>query len=96
MLVLSRKVGERIVVPEYHLSITIVAIEGSKVRLGISAPPDVAVHREEVWRQIQEEQVEGRFSGRPGATKVEKRAEPFFITVFHDGGDTHEFDDEME
>ena len=33
MLVLSRKVGERIVVPEYRLSITIVAIEGSKVRL---------------------------------------------------------------
>jgi carbon storage regulator len=96
MLVLSRKVGERIVVPEYRLSITIVAIEGSKVRLGISAPPEVAVHREEVWRQIQEGQVEGRFSGHPRATKVEKGADPFFITVFHDGGDNHEFDDEVE
>jgi carbon storage regulator len=96
MLVLSRKVGERIVVPEYRLSITIVAIEGSKVRLGISAPPEVAVHREEVWRQIQEEQVEGKFLSRPRAAKVEKRAEPFFITVFHDRGDTHEFDDEVE
>jgi carbon storage regulator len=56
MLVLSRKIGERIVIPECNLGITVVAIEGNKVRLGLSAPPEVAVYREEVWFQIVEEE----------------------------------------
>jgi carbon storage regulator len=91
MLVLSRKVGERIVVPEYRLTITIVAIEGNKVRLGISAPPEVAVHREEVWHQIERERMQGTLSDRRVAAEiVTKRADPFFITVLHDGGAGHD------
>ena len=64
MLVLSRKVGERIVIPECNLGITVVAIEGNRVRLGLSAPPDVAVYREEVWCQIEEEQAEDGLPSR--------------------------------
>ena len=52
MLVLSRKIGERIVVPHCELAVTVVAVEGNAVRLGISAPEDVAVYREEVWQQL--------------------------------------------
>ncbi len=52
MLVLSRKLGERIVVPDCELAVTVIAIEGNKVRLGISAPAEIGVYREEVWRQI--------------------------------------------
>jgi carbon storage regulator len=52
MLVLSRKVGERILVPNSNLVLTIVSVKGNQVRLGVSAPADVAVYREEVWRQI--------------------------------------------
>jgi carbon storage regulator len=52
MLVLSRRPGERIVLPHCELAVTIVAIEGKNVRLGISAPDDIAVYREEVWLQI--------------------------------------------
>ena len=52
MLVLSRKVGERILVPGCELAVTVVAVQGSVVRLGISAPGDVAVYREEVWCQL--------------------------------------------
>jgi carbon storage regulator len=52
MLVLSRKVGERIVVPHCELAVTVIAVEGKAVRLGISAPEDIAVHREEVWQQL--------------------------------------------
>jgi carbon storage regulator len=48
MLVLSRKPGERIVVPCCELVITVVSVQGNRVRLGISAPADVAVYREEV------------------------------------------------
>ncbi len=52
MLVLSRKLGEKVLVPDCDLSITVLALEGNRVRLGISAPPDVKIHREEVWRQL--------------------------------------------
>ena len=52
MLVLSRKVGERIVLPSCELAIMVVAVEGNRVRLGISAPADVAVYREEIWQQV--------------------------------------------
>lgn len=49
MLVLSRKVGERIVLPESGVVLTVLGIRGGHIRLGISAPPDVAVYREELW-----------------------------------------------
>lgn len=52
MLVLSRKLGERIVVPNCELTVTVVAIDGNTVRLGVEAPASTAVHREEVWRRI--------------------------------------------
>jgi carbon storage regulator len=55
MLVLSRKIGERIVVPQYELAVTVLAVEGKVVRLGISAPEDIAVYREEVWQQLCQE-----------------------------------------
>jgi carbon storage regulator len=50
MLVLSRKVGEKIVIGE-NVQVTVVAITGTKVRLGIEAPKGVPVDREEVHRQ---------------------------------------------
>jgi carbon storage regulator len=52
MLVLSRKVGERILVPEFNVVFTVVSVKGNQVRLGVSAPADVAVYREEVWHQV--------------------------------------------
>ena len=55
MLVLTRKLGERILVPHCELAITIIAVEGNAVRLGISAPEDIAVYREEVWQQLCEQ-----------------------------------------
>ena len=53
MLVLARKKGEQIVVGVQDLAILIriVDIHGSQVRIGVSAPADVAVHREEVWNR---------------------------------------------
>ena len=52
MLVLSRKLGERIVVPSCELSITVVSIEGNTIRLGITAPPEIGVYREELWQRV--------------------------------------------
>ncbi len=52
MLVLSRKRGERIVMPDTDLTVAVVAIEGNTVRLGISAPSEVGVYREELWHRV--------------------------------------------
>jgi carbon storage regulator len=51
MLVLSRKTGESIIILE-NIVVTVVGIQGDKVRLGIEAPRDVAVHRREVYDAI--------------------------------------------
>ncbi len=48
MLVLSRKIGQQISLPDLGVTITVVALPGGRVRLGVSAPPAVPVYREEV------------------------------------------------
>ncbi len=54
MLVLTRKLGEEIVIPSLDVTIRLLEVRGDKVRLGIEAPADVAVHRKEVWDRIRE------------------------------------------
>lgn len=54
MLVLTRKINESIMVGD-DVKITIVDVKGDQVKLGITAPRQVAVHREEVYREIQKE-----------------------------------------
>lgn len=54
MLVLSRKRSERILIGE-NIVVTVVEIRGEKVRLGVSAPPDIPIHREEVQDAIDRE-----------------------------------------
>jgi carbon storage regulator len=58
MLVLSRKEDERIMIGD-DIEITVVEILGDKVRLGIRAPKDVSVHREEVYDAIKKGQTKG-------------------------------------
>ena len=63
MLVLSRQRDETIMIGN-NIEITIVDIRGEKVRLGISAPPDVAVHRKEVYEaMLRESEASGDTSG---------------------------------
>jgi len=54
MLILARKVGEAIAISD-NIKIRVVDIKGGQVRLGVEAPPDVAVHREEIYLRILEE-----------------------------------------
>jgi carbon storage regulator len=54
MLVLSRKVGEKIVLPDCDVTITILKIVGKRIRLGLTAPEGVTIYREEIWRRIGE------------------------------------------
>ena len=65
MLVLSRKIGEQIVLPKSGVTIHVVAVGPKRVRLGIDAPAGTPVHRSEVWHRI----VRARGGGpRGGAT----------------------------
>jgi len=57
MLVLSRRKEESIIIGD-DVKITIVDIRGNKVRLGITAPREISVHREEIWMTIQKEKEE--------------------------------------
>jgi carbon storage regulator len=57
MLVLSRKKDEKIVIGD-NITIMVIEIRGDKVRLGIEAPREVTVHRQEVYEAIQREQDE--------------------------------------
>lgn len=52
MLVLSRKTGEKIVLPGLDVVVTILGVHAGKVRFGITAPANVAIYREEVWERI--------------------------------------------
>jgi carbon storage regulator len=51
MLVLSRKLGEKIRIGD-NITVTVVEIDRNKIRLGIEAPDDVSIHRLEVWMEI--------------------------------------------
>ncbi len=53
MLVLTRRLGEEIVIAD-NIRVKVVAVQGNRVRLGIVAPQDVTVHREEIHRQRME------------------------------------------
>jgi carbon storage regulator len=54
MLVLSRKVGERIIVPGCELTIAVLEVRRNQVRLGITAPPEVAVYRTEILGRMED------------------------------------------
>ncbi len=51
MLILTRRVGESLMVGE-EITVTVLGVKGNQVRIGIDAPKDVAVHREEIFQRI--------------------------------------------
>ncbi|UJF25413.1 carbon storage regulator CsrA [Suttonella sp. R2A3] len=55
MLILTRRIGESIII-EDDIKVTVIAVKGNQIRLGITAPEEVSVHREEVYKRLQEEE----------------------------------------
>jgi carbon storage regulator len=54
MLILTRRIGETLMIDD-NVTVTVLGVKGSQVRLGVNAPKEVAVHREEIYQRIQRE-----------------------------------------
>ncbi|MBF0751510.1 MULTISPECIES: carbon storage regulator CsrA [Pasteurellaceae] len=57
MLILTRKVGESVLIGD-DISITVLSVRGNQVKLGVQAPKEVSVHREEIYQRIKQTQDE--------------------------------------
>jgi carbon storage regulator len=55
MLILTRRVGETLMIGD-EVTVTVLGVKGNQVRIGVNAPRDVAVHREEIYDRIKTEQ----------------------------------------
>jgi carbon storage regulator len=69
MLVLSRKIGESLVI-DGRIVVTVVRVDGESVRLGIQAPQDVPVHRREIYEEIRRNNCEALTQQRLGVPKL--------------------------
>ncbi len=54
MLILTRRVGETLMIGD-DVSVTVLGVKGNQIRIGVDAPKDVAVHREEIYQRIADE-----------------------------------------
>lgn len=55
MLILTRRVGETLMIGD-DVTVTVLGVKGNQVRIGVNAPKDVSVHREEIYERIKKEQ----------------------------------------
>jgi carbon storage regulator len=79
MLILSRRVGERLIIGE-DIFIEILGVNGRQVRIGIDAPKDISVHREEIYQRIQQqgpEEEERYMASRPDKKPTITFRKPF-------------------
>ena len=57
MLILTRRIGETLMVGD-EVTVTVLGVKGNQVRLGVNAPKEIAVHRDEIYQRIRQEQAD--------------------------------------
>lgn len=71
MLILSRRTGESLVIDDRKITITVLSVKGNQVRIGIDAPKNVSIYREEIFKRIQNA-IESKVNKTDGVVQEEK------------------------